>query len=59
MTHIDYILARSRARPGAVLLRTNKGSHISFNEGLFGQGCYLSRVCMDFLDTAKLVDTRT
>jgi len=42
-----------RAQPGALLLRTNKGSHISFNEGFFGQGCYLSRVTMDYLETAR------
>ena len=42
-----------RANPCALLLRTAKGSHISFNEGLFGQGCYLSRVTMDYLDTVR------
>ena len=43
----------SRSQPGAVLLRTPRGSHISFNEGLLGTRCYLSRVTMDFLDSAK------
>jgi len=43
------------ALPGAVLLRTQKGSHIAFNEGIFGTGNYLSRVTMDFLDAAMAV----
>ena len=38
---------------GALLLRTRRGSHIAFNEGLLGQGDYLSRVSMDFLESAK------
>ena len=42
-----------RSNPSTLLLRTAKGSHISFNEGIFGQGCYLSRVTMDYLDTIK------
>ena len=33
-----YFLKLTRSQAGALLLRTNKGSHISFNEGLFGQG---------------------
>jgi len=45
-----------RSHPGALLLRTKKGSHISFNEGIFGSGCYLSRITMDFLDTARMLD---
>jgi len=45
-----------RSHPGALLLRTKKGSHISFNEGIFGTGCYLSRITMDFLDTARILD---
>jgi len=44
--------------PGAILLRTPRGSHIAFNEGLFGTGNYLSRVTMDFLDAARTVDQR-
>lgn len=43
------------ALPGALLLRTQKGSHIAFNEGIFGTGNYLSRVTMDFLDAAMAV----
>lgn len=44
--------------PGAMLLRTQRGSHIAFNEGLLGTGNYLSRVTMDFLDAARAVDRR-
>jgi len=44
--------------PGAVLLRTQRGSHIAFNEGLLGTGNYLSRVTMDFLDAAKDMELR-
>jgi len=43
---------------GGLLLRTRKGAHIAFNEGIFGTGCYLSRVTMDFLDAAKTVEER-
>jgi len=39
---------------GALLLRTKKGAHIAFNEGIFGTGCYLSRITMDFLDAARV-----
>ena len=42
-----------RSNPSTLLLRTAKGSHISYNEGLYGQGCYLSRVTMDYLDTVR------
>lgn len=44
------------ALPGAILLRTQRGSHIAFNEGLLGTGNYLSRVTMDFLDAAMEVE---
>jgi len=44
------------ALPGALLLRTQRGSHIAFNEGLLGTGNYLSRVTMDFLDAAMEVE---
>jgi len=39
--------------PGALLIRTERGSHIAFNEGLFGQGNYLSRISFDFLEAAR------
>ena len=45
-----------RSHPGALLLRTKLGSHISFNEGIFGTGCYLSRISMDFLETIRILD---
>ena len=38
---------------GALLLRTKKGAHIAFNEGALGQGNYLSRVSLDFLESAR------
>jgi len=38
---------------GALLLRTRKGAHIAFNEGPLGQGNYLSRISMDFLQSAR------
>merc|ERR1719347_1073344 len=38
---------------GALLLRTKRGAHIAFNEGAFGQGNYLSRVSLDFLESAR------
>merc|ERR1711874_764745 len=38
---------------GALLLRTEKGAHIAFNEGALGQGNYLSRVSLDFLESAR------
>ena len=48
-----------RSHPGALLLRTPRGSHISFNEGLLGTKCFLSRICMDFLDSAKHIKIST
>ena len=47
----DVVLALG----GALLLRTPRGSHIAYNEGVLGQGNYLSRVTMDFLESARLV----
>jgi len=41
---------------GALLLRTKRGSHISFNEGLFGTGCFISRMAMDFIQAAKKIN---
>jgi len=41
------------ALAGSLLIRTQRGSHIAFNEGLFGQGNYLSRISFDFLDAAR------
>ena len=39
---------------GALLLRTRKGSHIAFNEGVLGTGSYLARITMDFLEAARI-----
>ena len=44
-----------RSHPSAVLLRTPHGSHISFNEGALGSGCYLSRLALDFLESARVL----
>jgi predicted alpha/beta-fold hydrolase len=49
--HIREDLVRSTA--GVALLRTKRGSHVAFNEGLLGQGSFLSRVTFDFLDAAR------
>lgn len=45
-----------RSLCGGLLLRTRKGAHIAFNEGVLGTGCYLSRISMDFLDAARRVE---
>ena len=36
-----------------VLLTTDTGSHISYNEGSWGQGNYMWRVTLDFFDTIR------
>lgn len=41
---------------GALLLRTKRGSHIAYNEGLLGQGNYLSRVSLDFLESSRKLE---
>lgn len=41
------------ATGGALLLRTKRGSHIAYNEGLLGTGNYLVRVAMDFMETSR------
>ena len=38
---------------GALLLRTKRGTHIAYNEGSLGQGNYMSRVALDFLESAR------
>ena len=43
---------------GALLLRTKRGTHIAYNEGLLGQGNYMSRVAMDFLESARTVECK-
>ena len=39
-----------RVHGGAILVRTAFGSHIAYNEGWFGEGSYLIRVSLDFLE---------
>merc|ERR1719199_1446143 len=48
-----------RETPGVALLRTKRGSHVAFNDGLLGQGSYLARVALDFLDAAQEVAVGT
>ncbi|XP_023347376.1 protein ABHD1 [Eurytemora carolleeae] len=38
-----------------LLLRTKRGSHIAYNEGLLGQGSYLPRISLEFLQAARQV----
>ena len=38
---------------GALLLRTRRGTHIAYNEGFLGQGNYMSRVALDFLESVR------
>ena len=45
-----------RLHPSALLLRTPHGSHISFNEGALGSGCYLSRLALDFLESTRVLE---
>ena len=42
-----------RQTAGYALVRTARGSHVAFNEGFFGQGCFMSRLSFDFLDAAR------
>ena len=41
-----------RSHPGYALVRTARGSHIAFNEGLLGNKCFMSRLTLDFMDAA-------
>lgn len=41
---------------GLALLRTKRGSHAAFNEGLLGSSCFFTRVALDFLQTARRLD---
>ena len=43
---------------GYLLLRTPRGSHIAYNEGLLGQGNYLCRITMEFLESARLLSDK-
>jgi predicted alpha/beta-fold hydrolase len=44
-----------RQTPGVALLRTLRGSHVAFNDGLLGQGSFSARVAFDFLGAAREV----
>ena len=37
----------------AALILSKFGSHIAYNEGLFGEGSYLCRISFDFLDGVR------
>jgi len=37
----------------ALLLKTKRGSHIAYNEGMFGTGDYLPRISLEFLQAAR------
>ena len=59
---IESRLLRSNVRedlilkkPGTLLLRTKRGGHVAFCEGWLGQGSYLLRVSLDFLEAARSV----
>ena len=47
-----------RETAGVALLRTRRGSHCAYSEGLFGEGSYAARVAMGFLDAAHTVSLR-
>ena len=42
-------------KSGALLLKTQRGAHVAFCEGWLGQGSYLLRMSMDFLEAARSV----
>ena len=46
-------------KPGALLLVTRSGSHVAFNEGLFGGRTFHTRASFDFLDAAFATATAT
>ena len=41
-----------RSQPGYALVKTVRGSHIAFNEGLLGERCFMTRLTLDFMDAA-------
>ena len=45
-------------QPGTLLMLTQSGSHVAFNEGLFARGAFHMRVSFDFLDAALQTDIR-
>ena len=56
----DFVCPASLARPdiivedqpGALLLVTQSGSHVAFNEGWLGRGAFHMRLTFDFFDAA-------
>jgi predicted alpha/beta-fold hydrolase len=40
-------------KAGALLVRTKRGGHVAYCEGTFGEGSFLERVSLDFLDAAR------
>jgi len=39
--------------PGIILVVCEHGSHLGFNDGMWGQGCFMTRLTLDFLDAAR------
>ena len=53
---IAYDDVRTKAK-NYVLLTTDEGSHVAYNEGPWGQGSYMWRVTLDFFDTIRCLRT--
>ena len=47
-----------RNHGGALMLRTSEGSHVAFSEGMLGEGNFMIRKSLDFLDAARKVGAR-
>jgi predicted alpha/beta-fold hydrolase len=47
-----------RDHGGVLMVRTSEGSHIAFSEGMFGEGNFMIRKSLDFLDAARDVGAR-
>mmetsp|Transcript_33664 Transcript_33664/g.64937 ORF Transcript_33664/g.64937 Transcript_33664/m.64937 type:complete len:418 (-) Transcript_33664:116-1369(-) len=47
----------AKVTPGVALLRTQEGSHLAFNEGVFGQRSYVIRSIFNFLNAALHTET--
>jgi len=39
--------------PGVILVVCEHGSHLGFNDGAWGQSCFMTRLTLDFLDAAR------
>ena len=48
-----------RENGGAILVRTAFGSHIAYSEGVFGEGNYLVRLSLNFLEAARETGAHT